>query len=184
MSLNWNNVVSSLFPHTNFSLSFFLLCSHFSSPQLLFHTSGAPQRFKLQMILLQPLVCLCVYSVNKSNAYPLCSLFNNLNILCYPLAGHSHIFRPQIVKSVARPTSPSPFSSDAPLLSSVPPLPKSPTSSSESGNWRQLFLFLIFHRFCSYFSVFLLCLHPENHPSCHSFSFSRCSRSKVEIWLC
>nr|XP_014263321.2 EH domain-binding protein 1-like protein 1 isoform X7 [Maylandia zebra] len=48
-------------------------------------------------------------------------------------SGHSHIFRPQIVKSVARPTSPSPFSSDAPLLSSVPPLPKSPTSSSESG---------------------------------------------------
>lgn len=134
MSLNWNNVVSSLFPYTNFSLSFFLLCSHFSSPQLLFHTSGTPQRFKLQMILLQPLVCLCVYSLNKSNAYPLCSLFNNLNILCYPLAGHSHIFRPQIVKSVARPTSPSPFSSDAPLLSSVPPLPKSPTSSSESGN--------------------------------------------------
>uniref|UniRef100_A0A3P8P7Q5 EH domain binding protein 1 like 1 n=1 Tax=Astatotilapia calliptera TaxID=8154 RepID=A0A3P8P7Q5_ASTCA len=49
---------------------------------------------------------------DKNNAYPLCSLFNNLNILCYPLAGHSHIFRPQIVKSVARPTSPSPFSSD------------------------------------------------------------------------
>uniref|UniRef100_A0A668VI94 C2 NT-type domain-containing protein n=1 Tax=Oreochromis aureus TaxID=47969 RepID=A0A668VI94_OREAU len=49
-------------------------------------------------------------------------------------SGHSHIFRPQIVKSVARPTSPSPFSSDAPLLSSIPPLPKSPTSSSESGN--------------------------------------------------
>ncbi|XP_025766494.1 microtubule-associated protein futsch [Oreochromis niloticus] len=48
-------------------------------------------------------------------------------------SGHSHIFRPQIVKSVARPTSPSPFSSDAPLLSSIPPLPKSPTSSSESG---------------------------------------------------
>ncbi|KAM3601874.1 uncharacterized protein V6R79_020367 [Siganus canaliculatus] len=49
--------------------------------------------------------------------------------------GHSHIFRPQIVKSIARPTSPSPFSADAPPspLASAPPLPKTLPSLSETG---------------------------------------------------
>ncbi|XP_036974584.1 EH domain-binding protein 1-like protein 1 isoform X4 [Acanthopagrus latus] len=48
--------------------------------------------------------------------------------------GRSHTFRPQIVKSIARPTSPSPFSVDAPLpLVSTPPVPKSQPSTSESG---------------------------------------------------
>ncbi|XP_028450327.1 EH domain-binding protein 1-like protein 1 isoform X2 [Perca flavescens] len=42
-------------------------------------------------------------------------------------SGHAHMFRPQIVKSIARPSSPSPFSADA------PPLPKSHPSISESG---------------------------------------------------
>ncbi|XP_067464531.1 EH domain-binding protein 1-like protein 1 isoform X6 [Thunnus thynnus] len=49
------------------------------------------------------------------------------------VSGRSHIFRPQIVKSFARPTSPSPFSTDAPPLASAPPLPESQPSSSESG---------------------------------------------------
>ncbi|XP_044077817.1 EH domain-binding protein 1 isoform X11 [Siniperca chuatsi] len=48
-------------------------------------------------------------------------------------SGRSHIFRPQIVKSFARPSSPSPFSPDAPPLESTPPLPKSQPSISESG---------------------------------------------------
>ncbi|XP_069002193.1 titin homolog isoform X3 [Embiotoca jacksoni] len=47
------------------------------------------------------------------------------------VSGRSHIFRPHIVKSVARPTSPSPFSADGPLMS-APPLPKSHPSRSES----------------------------------------------------
>ncbi|XP_030294726.1 EH domain-binding protein 1-like protein 1 [Sparus aurata] len=50
------------------------------------------------------------------------------------VSGRSHTFRPQIVKSIARPTSPSPFSVDAPLpLVSTPPVPKSHPSTSESG---------------------------------------------------
>ncbi|KAM7374562.1 hypothetical protein PAMP_007210 [Pampus punctatissimus] len=52
---------------------------------------------------------------------------NNLSV-----SGRSHIFRPQIVKSIGRPSSPSPFSTDAPPLASAPPLPKSHLSSSES----------------------------------------------------
>ncbi|XP_051793267.1 EH domain-binding protein 1-like protein 1 isoform X4 [Acanthochromis polyacanthus] len=48
-------------------------------------------------------------------------------------SGRSHVFRPQIVKSIARPTSPSPFSTDAPSLVPTPPLSKSHPSSSESG---------------------------------------------------
>uniref|UniRef100_A0A8P4G7H2 C2 NT-type domain-containing protein n=1 Tax=Dicentrarchus labrax TaxID=13489 RepID=A0A8P4G7H2_DICLA len=48
-------------------------------------------------------------------------------------SGRSHIFRPQIVKSIARPSSPSPFSADVPPLTSTPPLPKSHPSISESG---------------------------------------------------
>ncbi|XP_069574898.1 titin homolog isoform X1 [Brachyistius frenatus] len=47
------------------------------------------------------------------------------------VSGRSHIFSPHIVKSVARPTSPSPFSADGPLMS-APPLPKSHPSRSES----------------------------------------------------
>ncbi|XP_039633022.1 EH domain-binding protein 1-like protein 1 isoform X5 [Perca fluviatilis] len=42
-------------------------------------------------------------------------------------SGRAHMFRPQVVKSIARPSSPSPFSADA------PPLPKSHPSISESG---------------------------------------------------
>ncbi|XP_041807729.1 EH domain-binding protein 1-like protein 1 isoform X6 [Chelmon rostratus] len=49
------------------------------------------------------------------------------------VSGRSHIFRPQIVKSIARPSSPSPFSADVPPLASAPPLPKSHPSISESG---------------------------------------------------
>ncbi|XP_070700078.1 EH domain-binding protein 1-like protein 1 isoform X3 [Pempheris klunzingeri] len=49
------------------------------------------------------------------------------------VSGRSHIFRPQIVKSIARPSSPSPFSADALPLASTPPLPKSLPSVSESG---------------------------------------------------
>ncbi|XP_026226487.1 EH domain-binding protein 1-like protein 1 isoform X4 [Anabas testudineus] len=48
-------------------------------------------------------------------------------------AVRSHIFRPQIVKSIARPSSPSPFSADAPPLPSTLPAPKSHPTSSESG---------------------------------------------------
>uniref|UniRef100_UPI003AAFE164 EH domain-binding protein 1-like isoform X2 n=1 Tax=Centroberyx gerrardi TaxID=166262 RepID=UPI003AAFE164 len=57
------------------------------------------------------------------------------------VAVRSHIFRPQIVKSMARPSSPSPFSPDAPPfdetganMATAPPLPKSHPSSSESGS--------------------------------------------------
>ncbi|XP_056254264.1 EH domain-binding protein 1-like protein 1 isoform X12 [Seriola aureovittata] len=46
----------------------------------------------------------------------------------------SHIFKPQIVKSIARPSSPSPFSADAPPVASAPPVPKSYPCSSESGD--------------------------------------------------
>nr|XP_043897286.1 mediator of DNA damage checkpoint protein 1-like isoform X3 [Solea senegalensis] len=45
----------------------------------------------------------------------------------------SHIFKPQIVKSVARPSSPSPFSADAPSLALKHSAAKSPPSGSESG---------------------------------------------------
>ncbi|XP_054873463.1 EH domain-binding protein 1-like protein 1 isoform X5 [Amphiprion ocellaris] len=51
-------------------------------------------------------------------------------------SGRSHVFRPQVVKSIARPTSPSPFSADAPSLVPTPPLSKSHPSSSESGAQR------------------------------------------------
>lgn len=44
------------------------------------------------------------------------------------LLGRAHMFRPQVLKSYARPSSPSPFSTDA------PPLAKSHPSISESGN--------------------------------------------------
>ncbi|XP_030010707.1 EH domain-binding protein 1 isoform X2 [Sphaeramia orbicularis] len=46
----------------------------------------------------------------------------------------SHIFKPQIVKSIARPSSPSPFTVDAPPLASAPSAPKSQPSSSQSGS--------------------------------------------------
>ncbi|MED6294014.1 hypothetical protein CHARACLAT_016584, partial [Characodon lateralis] len=48
--------------------------------------------------------------------------------------GHSHVFRPQVVKSIARPTSPSPspLSTDASPLSSSSSVPKFPPSGSES----------------------------------------------------
>ncbi|XP_076017589.1 uncharacterized protein LOC143009362 isoform X8 [Genypterus blacodes] len=46
---------------------------------------------------------------------------------------HAHIFRPHVVKSVARPTSPSPLISDTSTLPSAPPLPKPHPASSESG---------------------------------------------------
>ncbi|KAM4726756.1 EH domain-binding protein 1-like protein 1 isoform 2-T2 [Anableps anableps] len=50
-------------------------------------------------------------------------------------SGRSHVFRPQVVKSVARPTSPSPLSASAsPLSSSSSCLPKYPPSGSESGS--------------------------------------------------
>ncbi|XP_074529063.1 EH domain-binding protein 1-like protein 1 isoform X2 [Halichoeres trimaculatus] len=53
-------------------------------------------------------------------------------------SGRPHLFRPQIVKSVPRPSSPSPFSTDAPLpLASAPPLPKSHTSLLESASGAQ-----------------------------------------------
>ncbi|XP_029956844.1 EH domain-binding protein 1-like protein 1 isoform X8 [Salarias fasciatus] len=45
------------------------------------------------------------------------------------LSGRSHVFKPQIVKSIPRPTSPSPFSAAAPLVSTPPP-PKSHTPQS------------------------------------------------------
>ncbi|XP_034062321.1 EH domain-binding protein 1-like protein 1 isoform X11 [Gymnodraco acuticeps] len=56
------------------------------------------------------------------------------------LSGHAHIFRPQLVKSIDRPSSPSPFSADAPPPESTPHLPKSHPSISESprgaqGSW-------------------------------------------------
>nr|XP_020455479.1 EH domain-binding protein 1-like protein 1 isoform X6 [Monopterus albus] len=46
----------------------------------------------------------------------------------------SHIFRPQIVKSIDRPTSPSPFFADASPLASTPDAPKSLPSSTKSGS--------------------------------------------------
>ncbi|XP_042355865.1 EH domain-binding protein 1 isoform X5 [Plectropomus leopardus] len=49
------------------------------------------------------------------------------------VSGRSHIFRPQLVKSIDRPSSPSPFSADAPPLESTPPLPKSLPSIAKSG---------------------------------------------------
>ncbi|XP_033995825.1 cytospin-B isoform X3 [Trematomus bernacchii] len=48
------------------------------------------------------------------------------------LSGHAHIFRPQLVKSIDRPSSPSPFSADAPPHESTSHLPKSHPSISES----------------------------------------------------
>lgn len=71
------------------------------------------------------------------------------------LIGRSHTFRPQIVKSIARPTSPSPFSVDAPLpLVSTPPVPKSHPSTSESGNLLSLLCasFFILLHIISHFS--------------------------------
>ncbi|KAM6983445.1 uncharacterized protein ehbp1l1b [Tautogolabrus adspersus] len=49
------------------------------------------------------------------------------------VSGRPHMFRPQIVKSMARPSSPSPFSADASPIASAPLLPKSHPSISESG---------------------------------------------------
>ncbi|XP_034405433.1 EH domain-binding protein 1 isoform X18 [Cyclopterus lumpus] len=48
------------------------------------------------------------------------------------VSGRAHIFRPQIVNSIIRPSSPSPFSTDAPPLESAP-LPKTHPSIVESG---------------------------------------------------
>ncbi|XP_068572265.1 uncharacterized protein ehbp1l1b isoform X2 [Cebidichthys violaceus] len=48
------------------------------------------------------------------------------------VSGRAHIFRPQVVKPIARPSSPSPFSADAPPLESTP-LPKTHPSILESG---------------------------------------------------
>ncbi|KAK9536443.1 hypothetical protein VZT92_006219 [Zoarces viviparus] len=48
------------------------------------------------------------------------------------VSGRAHIFRPQVVKSTPRPSSPSPFSADAPPLESTP-LPKTHPSILESG---------------------------------------------------
>ncbi|XP_031713050.1 EH domain-binding protein 1-like protein 1 isoform X6 [Anarrhichthys ocellatus] len=48
------------------------------------------------------------------------------------VSGRAHIFRPQVVKSIPRPSSPSPFSADAPPLESTP-LPKTHPSILESG---------------------------------------------------
>ncbi|XP_074468081.1 uncharacterized protein LOC141753380 isoform X12 [Sebastes fasciatus] len=48
------------------------------------------------------------------------------------ISGRVHIFRPHVVKSVDRPSSPSPFSADVPPPESTP-LPKSHPSISESG---------------------------------------------------
>ncbi|XP_037604131.1 EH domain-binding protein 1-like protein 1 isoform X10 [Sebastes umbrosus] len=48
------------------------------------------------------------------------------------VSGRVHIFRPHVVKSVDRPSSPSPFSADVPSPESTP-LPKSHPSISESG---------------------------------------------------
>ncbi|XP_026183517.1 protein split ends isoform X4 [Mastacembelus armatus] len=45
----------------------------------------------------------------------------------------SHIFRPQIVKSIARPSSPSPFSADVPPLPLTLPDPKFHPTTTESG---------------------------------------------------
>ncbi|XP_075958721.1 EH domain-binding protein 1-like protein 1 isoform X14 [Anarhichas minor] len=49
------------------------------------------------------------------------------------VSGRAHIFRPQVVKSIPRPSSPSPFSADAPPLESTP-LPKTHPSILESGS--------------------------------------------------
>ncbi|XP_054481850.1 calponin homology domain-containing protein DDB_G0272472 isoform X7 [Anoplopoma fimbria] len=49
------------------------------------------------------------------------------------VSGHAHIFRPHLVKSIARPSSPSPFSTDAPPLDSTS-LPKTYPSILESGS--------------------------------------------------
>ncbi|XP_074468071.1 uncharacterized protein LOC141753380 isoform X3 [Sebastes fasciatus] len=49
------------------------------------------------------------------------------------ISGRVHIFRPHVVKSVDRPSSPSPFSADVPPPESTP-LPKSHPSISESGS--------------------------------------------------
>ncbi|XP_034405418.1 EH domain-binding protein 1-like protein 1 isoform X4 [Cyclopterus lumpus] len=49
------------------------------------------------------------------------------------VSGRAHIFRPQIVNSIIRPSSPSPFSTDAPPLESAP-LPKTHPSIVESGS--------------------------------------------------
>lgn len=67
-----------------------------------------------------------------------------LSILCYPcipfsssaffLTGHAHTFRPQIVKSIARPSSPSPLSTDASPPAPAPPLPEPHPYVSDSGN--------------------------------------------------
>lgn len=50
------------------------------------------------------------------------------------LSGRSHVFRPQIVTSMARPSSPSPFSAEVPALTQVTLPPKSHPSPSETGN--------------------------------------------------
>lgn len=58
-----------------------------------------------------------------------------LNGFSFVTVGHSHIFRPHIVKPVARPSSPSPFCADAPPPPAATALSKS--HPSEPGNHRQ-----------------------------------------------
>lgn len=134
-----------------------------SSPQFLFHINGAHWRFKLQMILLQPLVCLSfdclpVYYWSFTRIFKSLKSFPRLSSL-----GRSHIFRPHIVKSIARPSSPSPFSADAPPLASTPPLPKSQPSIAESGNVKRTV-----NLTCLSFSLcFILFSHHHfTHHSC------------------
>ncbi|CAN9501488.1 unnamed protein product [Ophioblennius macclurei] len=51
------------------------------------------------------------------------------------LSGRSHVFKPQIVKSIPRPTSPSPFSAAAPLVSTLPSPNSHSSQSGSQGAW-------------------------------------------------
>lgn len=109
----------SLFPHLVTLLPLFSFCSATTAPP-----GGAVCRR----------LCFRLWCASRSSQIlsVLCYLCISSSSCPFFLTGHSHTFRPQIVKSIARPSSPSPLSTDA--SPPAPPLPKPRPYVSESGN--------------------------------------------------
>lgn len=76
-------------------------------------------------------LCFRLWCVSQSSQFlsVLCYLCSSSSSCASSSTGHSHTFRPQIVRSIARPSSPSPLSTDAPPPASAVP------SSGVEGAW-------------------------------------------------
>lgn len=105
-----------LFPHLVTLLPLFSFCSATTAPP-----GGAVCRS----------LCFRLWCVSQSSQIlsVLCHLRTSSSSCPSFLTGHSHTFRPQIVRSIARPSSPSPLSADA------SPPPSAVPSSGAQGAW-------------------------------------------------